>query len=291
MGSVYRLSEVDLAQVSSDIERLNADKVINQVDHEFRDYTVAAVDSGFTPIKYLGLIIGLINVTAVILPESVSSKFIAKVINNEDNIGLIARTEELNLANELLDSSDVVLMDGPLISEDHDFTALSSLINKALSTNHYVLSFTKEIRINRIIDKLLNVNYPINESSLFFALFERFRHSHGSNGTLITTPVTLRAGIVGFYMQVYDGSPPIYVEASDNVLKDPGVLSSVSLMMSRENYPIPLYIADKLSKVSDELRRWFMVALLRVGGVGNFDTVLYRYIRDVLGYARGRNLY
>lgn len=291
IGSVYRLSEIDLTQIGAELEQLEDDELVVEVNAEPIDYTVAAVDSGFTLVKYLGLMVGLINVAMVLPPESSRSRFIARIINDERSLGVVAKLEELNATHELLDDRDVVLVDGPLLTEGEGDGRLRALVNKALGTGRYVLSFTKEVRLNRVINRLLKADKPINEASLFFALLERFRLRHGSRSVLITTPVNLQGEVVGFYMQAHGGSPPVYVEATSNVIKNLSVLGTVALMMSRENYPIPLYIADKISKVSDELRRWFIMALLRVGSMSDVDPLLYRYIRDVLGYARGRNLY
>jgi hypothetical protein len=186
----------------------------------------------------------------------------------------------------------MVLVDGPLLTEGEGDGRLRALVNKALGTGALRIILHQGGRaLTGVINKLLKADKPINEASLFFALLERFRLRHGSRGVLITTPVNLQGEVVGFYMQAHGGSPPVYVEATSNVIKNLGVLGTVALMMSRENYPIPLYIADKISKVSDELRRWFIMALLRVSSMSDVDPLLYRYIRDVLGYARGRNLY
>ena len=291
ISSVYRLSEIDLTQINAELGQLEDYDLVVEVNAEPAEYTIAAVDSGFTLVKYLGLMVGLVNVAIVTPPESSRSRFIARIINDEETLGVVAKLEEFNAAYELLDDRGILLLDGPLLTEREGDGKLRALVDKALGTGHYVLSFTKEVRLNRVINRLLKVDKPINEASLFFTLLERFRLRHRSRGLLITTPVNLQSEVVGFYMQAHGGSPPIYVEATGNVVKNPSVLSTVALMMSRENYPIPLYIADKISKVSDELRRWFIMALLRVGGMSDVDPLLYRYVRDVLGYARGRNLY
>ena len=291
ISSVYRLSEIDLTQINAELGQLEDYDLVVEVNAEPAEYTIAAVDSGFTLVKYLGLMVGLVNVAIVTPPESSRSRFIARIINDEEALGVVAKLEEFNAAYELLDDRDILLLDGPLLTEREGDGKLRALVDKALSTGHYVLSFTKEVRLNRVINRLLKVDKPINEASLFFTLLERFRLRHRSRGLLITTPVNLQGEVVGFYMQAHGGSPPIYVEATGNVVKNPSVLSTVALMMSRENYPIPLYIADKISKVSDELRRWFIMALLRMGSMSDVDPLLYRYVRDVLGYARGRNLY
>jgi len=291
ISSVYRLSEIDLTQINAELGQLEDYDLVVEVNAEPAEYTIAAVDSGFTLVKYLGLMVGLVNVAIVTPPESSRSRFIARIINDEEALGVVAKLEEFNAAYELLDDRDILLLDGPLLTEREGDGKLRALVDKALGTGHYVLSFTKEVRLNRVINRLLKVDKPINEASLFFTLLERFRLRHRSRGLLITTPVNLQGEVVGFYMQAHGGSPPIYVEATGNVVKNPSVLSTVALMMSRENYPIPLYIADKISKVSDELRRWFIMALLRVGSMSDVDPLLYRYVRDVLGYARGRNLY
>ncbi len=291
ISSVYRLSEIDLTQINAELGQLEDYDLVVEVNAEPAEYTIAAVDSGFTLVKYLGLMVGLVNVAIVTPPESSRSRFIARIINDEEALGVVAKLEEFNAAYELLDDRDILLLDGPLLTEREGDGKLRALVDKALGTGHYVLSFTKEVRLNRVINRLLKVDKPINEASLFFTLLERFRLRHRSRGLLITTPVNLQGEVVGFYMQAHGGSPPIYVEATGNVVKNPSVLSTVALMMSRENYPIPLYIADKISKVSDELRRWFIMALLRMGSMSDVDPLLYRYVRDVLGYARGRNLY
>ncbi|MGC8571335.1 MAG: DNA double-strand break repair nuclease NurA [Caldivirga sp.] len=290
ISGVYKLSEVELAQIGVELENMDTDGIITEINGNPSDYSTAAVDSGFIPIKYLGVIIGLINVAIVVLPSDSRSRFIVRVVDNVESLEENAKLEEFNSAIELLKDHELVLMDGPLVANDGESSKLNELINTALSTGHYVLSFTKEVRINRITSRLMGIEKPINEVALFFTLFERFREK-GTDSILITTPVNIRSGVVGFYMQVNGGSPPIYVEAGENVLKNPDVLKAVSLMMSRENYPMPLYVADKLSKVSDEVRKWFIMALLRVSEKGEVDPLLYRYIRDMLGYARGRSLY
>ena len=290
ISGIYKLSEVELAQIGAELDGLNIRDIVIEIKDNSSDYSTAAVDSGFIPVKYLGVIVGLINVAAVVLPSNVRSRFIVRVVDNLESLEETAKLEEFNSAVDLLKDHELVLMDGPLVTNDEESSKLNELINSALSTGHYVLSFTKEVRINRVSNRLIGVKSQINEVALFFTLFERFREK-GSESVLITSPVNVRSGVVGFYMQVNGGSPPVYVEASENVLKNPSVLGSVSQMMSRENYPIPLYVADKLSKVSDEVRRWFIMALLRMGERGEVDPLLYRYIRDVLGYARGRNLY
>ncbi|ABW01029.1 DNA double-strand break repair nuclease NurA [Caldivirga maquilingensis] len=291
IGGIYKLSEVELAQISTELDGLNIRDIIIEIkDNSSNDYNTAAVDSGFIPVKYLGVIIGLINVATVVLPSSVRSRFIVRMVDNLESLEEAAKLEEFNSAADLLKDHELVLMDGPLVVSDEESSKLNALINSALSTGHYVLSFTKEVRVNRVSSRLMGVRNQINEVALFFTLFERFREKE-SGSVLITVPVNVRSGVVGFYMQVNGGSPPVYVEASENVLKNPSVLGAVSLMMSRENYPIPLYVADKLSKVSDEVKRWFIMALLRMGEKGEVDPLLYRYIRDMLGYARGRSLY
>ncbi|WP_291765165.1 DNA double-strand break repair nuclease NurA [Caldivirga sp. UBA161] len=290
ISGVYKLSEVELTQISAELGNLNIKDIIIEVNSNANNYSTAAVDSGFIPVKYLGVIVGLINVATVVLPSNARSRFIVRVVDNLEALEDIAKLEEFNSAVDLLKDYELVLMDGPLVFNDNEPSRLSAVINRALSTGHYVLSFTKEVRINRISSKLMSIEKQVNEVALFFTLFERFREN-GSRSVLITTPVNVRSGVVGFYMQANAGSPPVYVEASENVVRNPEVLGAVSLMMSRENYPIPLYVADKLSKVSDEVKRWFIMALLRIGERGEVDPLLYRYIRDVLGYARGRSLY
>jgi hypothetical protein len=69
IGSVYRLSEIDLTQIGAELEQLEDDELVVEVNAEPIDYTVAAVDSGFTLVKYLGLMVGLINV-AMVLPQN-----------------------------------------------------------------------------------------------------------------------------------------------------------------------------------------------------------------------------
>ncbi len=290
IGGVYKLSEVELAQISAELDNLNIKDIIIEINSNANDYNTAAVDSGFIPVKYLGVIVGLINVVNVLLPGNARSRFLVRVVDNLESLEKLAKIEELNSAVDLLKDYELVLMDGPLVINDNDSSRLSTIINRALSTGHYVLSFTKEVRINRISNKLMNIEKQVNEVALFFTLFERFREKD-SRSVLITTPVNVVSGVVGFYMQANAGSPPVYVEASENVVRNLEVLGAVSLMMSRENYPIPLYVADKLSKISDEIRKWFIMALLKVGEKGELDPILYRYIRDVLGYARGKSLY
>ena len=290
IGGVYKLSEVELAQISAELDNLNIKDIIIEINSNANDYSTAAVDSGFIPVKYLGVIVGLINVVNVLLPGNARSRFLVRVVDNLESLEKLAKIEELNSAVDLLKDYELVLMDGPLVINDNDSSRLSTIINRALSTGHYVLSFTKEVRINRISNKLMNIEKQVNEVALFFTLFERFREKD-SRSVLITTPVNVVSGVVGFYMQANAGSPPVYVEASENVVRNLEVLGAVSLMMSRENYPIPLYVADKLSKISDEIRKWFIMALLKVGEKGELDPILYRYIRDVLGYARGKSLY
>lgn len=282
----YRISEVELGRLAAPLDMVNIEVLeVPESGQEVNE--VWAVDSGFTTVSYLGLLIGLIHAVALKVPGMARRTIVkSAVINNDDELAHLARNIEAELALSLpISKGAVIMVDGPLSSLDQGI--LSQLIDKVKAMNGYLMSFTKD---SRSLKAGIEGYESVSGQALAMVAFNKYRVKKGStNRPLVTKPARVMGGLVSFYMQHTPAAPPIYIEASDNVLNNLGILNGVLRMMSREGYPLPLYVADKLAKLSSSLRGWFTLSLVRLSS-GEVEPLVYRYVRDLLGLGRGRRL-
>jgi len=250
--------------------------IITEVEPKYGPVETLSVDSGFAVIHYHGMELGIVNCAALLLGSRSRVFSRLSLINNEGPIEEKAMGMEVEFAAGILRELKVplVLMDGPLLGR-------GSL--NLLAAAKSVLGYVKEARASRysqLLDGDAGVFFrkwvgSVREGLLVSMIME-LRRREGSRGVLITKPVKLREeGILGFYVQYTPRSLPVYVESlGDYSVVVDSVARLASLSIS--GYPLPLYLVDKLARVSGELRNLVSTMLERLGN-------------EVLG--RMRNLY
>ncbi|GEM_PF-1044063 len=222
---------------------------------------VIAVDSSFLEIHYTTYLRSIISIAGLCsYKKPLIMIKISPLIGNE--LADEAKALEYKIANKLLSEINdeenlvIILIDGLLSSGSYRcLRELKRLLSNAKSRNCVVLAHTKYCTEYRYINNTLS----IDENLIIYLIMKKYREVTSSERPLFMMPkITYVKGIeekVGItYVQYRVNSLPILIEYLPH--NSPYISESICTISRLCNseffsgYPLPLYIVDKLCKIT-----------------------------------------
>ncbi len=238
-----------------------------------------AVDSGFAEVTYAGARLGIINAVGMeFVSKSKMTVLKPLLLGKSIELSVEARAVEFDVAAQLISASRggcVVLLDGTvrLNTDSGEYLrAKSILLSTARNRGAAVLAHSKDVTVNRYS------GLDIDERMPLFVAMEENRQADGYAGVVLTVPIS-DGDLSSFYVQYKPHLLPMYVEAIEPL--DPAVLALIGDLTTREGYPLPLYVVDRLSKLSGDVIRYVKLSISKLAR-GYGAIAVHETLREML---------
>ncbi len=272
VSEVYKFVELEVSRYYSDDARDLCDIIALEsisADGVREICSVYAVDSGISQIYCRGIALGLIN-TVVVSSRRRPYNIILVTAHLGDQLSRYARCVELEaLANIADQKRSLAFVDGPispLLKESEHCTNVRRALSKLLSSGVTVLAYVKSSQHRYYVS-----NVAQERLLVYYCMLRRRLSERDFESVMIARPKLLADGLYVTYVQYLPSASPIAVEVAtssskiDDVMRDVVRLTYPLCSTSTcTGYPIVLYIADRLSKVSKSMVDFVVHALSKL---------------------------
>ncbi len=265
IGGIYRIAEYHVPQITSILHEY-VDKVELKplyISSTSPKLSIQAIDSGFSLVKYKGCHIGIVSTASVMYADVIKATYDVKPIFISDLkyskliLTYMSRIGEL----ESITDVDLALLDGSLTFPDYVTTQSDELGRAVALFEKLFIEKLDRIPVLSIVKDMFRSKYLGGQQSNTVHLPEYSiikSKLSGCNAPCYLPPVKVRSAIakktsINIYGTYINIGNIYYVEFNEKSYNNIDNILYTVYRMSKRGYPFPLFLADRIAKVTGGL--------------------------------------